>query len=258
MVPGHEIVGRVSRTGCRGVDLSRGTWWGSGVLWIPAGSVPPAKRAGKLLRERSRCSPTTAKTKTGPHAGGILFSHCGGRKLCSADSRDGLSPERAAPLLCAGITTYSPQTLEGGPGHHLGVVGLGGLGHMAVKFGVSLGAKVTVFSTSPHKREEAGFWAPTLLFLTKEKGPWTGLSNSFRFYPRHGFGAAQRGRPVGSPSSGRNAHSCGGPGRPGAAVALSRSLWAGKTMAGSLIGGIKETQEMLDYCAKAGIQRMWK
>jgi uncharacterized zinc-type alcohol dehydrogenase-like protein len=160
---------------------------------------------------------------------------------------DGVPLDRAAPLLCAGITTYSPLKHYGlKKGDRLGVVGLGGLGHMAVKFGHAMGAHVTVFSHSPGKRDDALKLGADDFLVTKDEA----ADNAGRFdfildtvSAKHDYNAyldllkrdgtmVLVGVPEPTPLS-------------AAALIMKR-----KKLGGSLIGGIRETQEMLDFCAK--------
>jgi uncharacterized zinc-type alcohol dehydrogenase-like protein len=254
MVPGHEIVGRVSRTGAEVNRFKPGNLVGVGCFVDSCRTCSPCQSGQENYCENGPLFTYNSKDKAGNVTRGGYSSHIVVNENYVLKIPAGLSPERTAPLLCAGITTYSPlKHWKVGPGQSLGVVGLGGLGHMAVKFGVSLGAKVTVFSTSPSKREAAGLLGAHAFVLTKEKGAMDGLSGAFDFV-------------LDTVSASHNVDVLlnllrregtlvfvGAPGDP---VPMSPfSLIMGrKNMAGSLIGGIKETQEMLDDCAKAGIQ----
>jgi uncharacterized zinc-type alcohol dehydrogenase-like protein len=168
-----------------------------------------------------------------------------------------ISPElplaNVAPLLCAGITTYSPlKHFNVGPGKRVGVVGLGGLGHMGVKFAAALGAEVTVFSTSPSKEQDARDLGAHNFVVTKDPQKLEPLASSFDFIldtvsAPHDLnmylsllrrdGAMVL---VGIPEKPAEVHAT--------SLAANR-----RTLAGSSIGGIRETQEMLDYCAEKNI-----
>jgi len=160
----------------------------------------------------------------------------------------GIPLERAAPLLCAGITTYSPLKHFGlKKGDRLGVVGLGGLGHMAVKFGHAMGAHVTVLSHSPGKRDDALKLGADDFLITKDEATFTDNAGRFDFIldtvsAKHDYnaylGLLRRdgvmvlvGVPEPTPLS------------------ASSLIMKRKKLGGSLIGGIRETQEMLDFCA---------
>jgi uncharacterized zinc-type alcohol dehydrogenase-like protein len=165
----------------------------------------------------------------------------------------GLDPAGAAPLLCAGITTYSPLRQFGcKAGDRVGVVGLGGLGHMAVKLAKSMGAHVTVLSTSADKAEDARRLGASDFAVTKDAGTFQKLAGKLDLIidtvsAPHDYNAY-----LGLLRPRRAMALVGAP--PGAASLHPFSLiMGGKTLAGSLIGGIAETQEMLDHCAKHGI-----
>jgi uncharacterized zinc-type alcohol dehydrogenase-like protein len=164
----------------------------------------------------------------------------------------GLDPAGAAPLLCAGITTYSPLRRWGiKPGDRVGVVGLGGLGHMGVKLAVSMGAHVTVLSTSTDKEADARRLGASDFLVTKDAA-FAQSSARFDFLldtvsAPHDYNAylgllRPRGAMV----------LVGAPSTPSSIHAFSLIL-GGKQLAGSMIGGIAETQEMLDHCAKHNI-----
>jgi uncharacterized zinc-type alcohol dehydrogenase-like protein len=164
----------------------------------------------------------------------------------------GIPLERAAPLLCAGITTYSPLKHFGlKKGDKLAVVGLGGLGHMGVKFGKALGAHVTVLSHSPNKRQDALKLGADDFIATKDEDVFLENAGRFNFIldtvsAKHDYNEYLRllhydgimvlvGVPEPSP------------------LAASSLILKRRTLAGSLIGGIRETQEMLDFCGEKGI-----
>jgi alcohol dehydrogenase (NADP+) len=166
---------------------------------------------------------------------------------------DQLLLDRVAPLLCAGITTYSPlKTWKVGAGHRVGVLGLGGLGHMAVKFAASFGAEVTVLSRSPHKEADARrLGAHRFLQTTQEAQVKSGASY-FDFIidtvaTRHDYNL-----PVNMLKTDGTLICLGAPPEPIELQAFPL-LFQRRRVVGSLIGGIPETQEMLDYCAAKNI-----
>jgi uncharacterized zinc-type alcohol dehydrogenase-like protein len=165
----------------------------------------------------------------------------------------GLDPAGAAPLLCAGITTYSPLRQWGcKAGDRVGVVGLGGLGHMAVKLAASMGAEVTMLSTSPAKEADARRLGATGFALTKDDATFDALRGRFDLIidsisAPHDYNKHLRLlRPLGTMVL------LGVPPEP-TPVAAHALISGNKRLAGSLIGGIAETQEMLDYCGAHGI-----
>jgi uncharacterized zinc-type alcohol dehydrogenase-like protein len=158
-----------------------------------------------------------------------------------------------APLLCAGITTYSPLRHWGvGKGHKLAVLGLGGLGHMGVKFGVAFGAEVTVLSTSPSKEEDAKKLGAHHFVVTSDPEQIKTAQGTFDFIldtvsAEHDFNMYL------SLLRTNGVMMCvGAPSKPAEISAFSL-LGGRKSVAGSGIGGIKETQEMLDFCAENNI-----
>jgi uncharacterized zinc-type alcohol dehydrogenase-like protein len=158
-----------------------------------------------------------------------------------------------APLLCAGITTYSPlRHWKVGKGHKLAVLGLGGLGHMAVKFGVSFGAEVTVLSTSPEKEAAAKALGAHHFVVTSDRDQIEAVKSSFDFI-LDTVSAEHNMNMYLSLLKRDGVHIIVGiPNKPHQVSAFS--LLAGRrSLAGSGIGGIKETQEMLDYCAEHNI-----
>ena len=158
-----------------------------------------------------------------------------------------------APLLCAGITTYSPlKHWKVGPGQKVGVVGLGGLGHMGVKLAASMGAEVTVFSTSESKKQDALRLGAKHVVISKNEKEMAAAANQFDFILNtvsapHDINAytnclKKNGTMVLVGVPDKNPE-----------LAAINLIFGRKSIAGSLIGGIKETQEMLDYCAKHNI-----
>jgi len=159
----------------------------------------------------------------------------------------------AAPLLCAGITTYSPlRYWKVGKGHKLAVLGLGGLGHMAVKFGVAFGAEVTVLSTSPTKEADAKELGAHHFVVTKDATQLANVVGSFDFI-LDTVSAPHDINMYLSLLKTNGVHICVGvPPTPYDLHAFSL-IGGRKSLVGSLIGGLPETQEMLDYCAANNI-----
>ena len=166
---------------------------------------------------------------------------------------DKLDLAATAPLLCAGITTYSPlRHWKVGKGHKLAVVGLGGLGHMGVKFGVAFGADVTVLSTSPKKKDDALRLGAHHFVVTSDEAEINAAKGTFDFIldtvsAEHDFNMY-----LSLLKTDGTMICVGVPPKP--AMVAAFSLLAGrKSLAGSGIGGLAETQEMLDYCAENNI-----
>jgi uncharacterized zinc-type alcohol dehydrogenase-like protein len=155
-----------------------------------------------------------------------------------------------APLLCAGITTYSPMKHWGvGKGQRVGVVGLGGLGHMALKFGHAFGAHVTQFTTSPGKEADAKRLGADEVVVTKDPAALARLSNSFDFILDTVSAPHDVNPFLAMLKRDKSMVLVGVPEKPMAVAAFSL-LGKRRNLAGSAIGGIAETQEMLDFCAE--------
>ena len=166
---------------------------------------------------------------------------------------DKLDLAAVAPLLCAGITTYSPlRHWKVGKGSKIGVVGLGGLGHMAVKFGAAFGAEVTLFSTSPDKEADGRKLGAKHFVMTKDPENFKKIANTLDFIidtvsAPHDYSAYLGTLKL------DGAMVCVGVPTDNISFPPFSVIMGRKSLAGSAIGGIKETQEMLDYCAEKGI-----
>jgi uncharacterized zinc-type alcohol dehydrogenase-like protein len=159
----------------------------------------------------------------------------------------------AAPLLCAGITTYSPlRHWRVGKGHKLGVMGLGGLGHMAVKFGKAFGAKVTVLSTSQNKAEDAKKLGAKNFILTTDEKQVKEHAGTLDFILSTVAAKHDLNIPLSLLKTDGTLIMVGAPDKP-LDLQPTSLIMKRKSMAGSLIGGIKETQEMLNFCGKKKI-----
>ena len=161
--------------------------------------------------------------------------------------------EKVAPLLCAGITTYSPlKYWKIGKGHKVGIVGLGGLGHMAIKFAESFGADVTVFSRTASKEADARKLGAHNFVLSTDEEQVKSLANYFDFIVDTVAAKHDYNLYLNMIKTDGTLICLGAPPEP-AEVAVFNLLFQRRGIVGSLIGGIPETQEMLDYCAEHGI-----
>jgi uncharacterized zinc-type alcohol dehydrogenase-like protein len=253
MVPGHEIVGSVAAVGGDVTRWRVGETVGVGVF-VDSCRECDSCRAG----EEQYCERGMTVTYNGRERDGATPTYGGYAERIVVDENyvlripDGIPHDRAAPLLCAGITTYSPiRHFGGAEGEEAAVLGLGGLGHMGVKFLKALGARVTVLSHSPGKRDDAGRLGADDFVVTSEDGAFKENAQRFSFIldtvsAAHDYNAYLRmlrrdgtmvivGLPDPSPLD------------PGALIDKRRRL------AGSVIGGIRETQEMLDLCAERDV-----
>ena len=254
MVPGHEIVGRVKQVGAEVTKFKAGDYAGVGCFVDSCGTCENC-RADVEQFCQVHCAQTynsTEMDKTTPTYGGyssqIVVKEDYALKISDSENLAAI-----APLLCAGITTYSPlRKFKVGEGSKVGIVGLGGLGHMGVKLAAAMGANVTVFSTSPSKEADARKLGAHNFVVSKDAEAMKSLAGQFDFIldcvsAEHDLnsylnllrlnGALVL---VGAPENALPVH------------AFS-VIPNNRTLAGSMIGGIRETQEMLDFCAEKGI-----
>jgi alcohol dehydrogenase (NADP+) len=255
MVPGHEIVGRVSAVGAKVTRFKAGDLAGVGCMVGSCGACRNCREGLEQYCEKGFIGTYNGLEKDGktPTQGGYSA-----RIVVDEDFvlriHEGQSLPGVAPLLCAGITTFSPiRHFDVGPGARLGVLGLGGLGHMAVKFGRAAGAEVTVLSTSPKKREDAARLRADDFLLTTDDKALAAAANRFDFIidtvsaPHDLTTFARLLRRDGKLIL------LGAPDKPATLPAFSL-IFGRRSVAGSLIGGIRETQDMLDLCAKKNIE----
>ena len=253
-VPGHEIVGRVGRIGREVKKFKEGDLAAVGCL-VDSDRVCENCRAG--LEQFCEQGATLTYNSKDPHTGGITYGGYSKSIVVDQDFvfrlSDKLDMASAAPLLCAGITTWSPlRRWKVGRGQKVGVVGLGGLGHMAVQFANAFGAEVTLFTTSEKKMADAKRLGAHEVVISKDEEAMEKQSRRFDFLidtvsASHDLNAylALLKRDgvlvlVGIPAE-------------AIPVDAFHLLVPRRQLAGSLIGGIAETQEMLDFCAERGI-----
>jgi alcohol dehydrogenase (NADP+) len=254
MVPGHEIVGKVVSVGNKVKKFRTGDTAGVGCL---VDSCRECENCKEGLEQY--CQGGFVLTYSGMEKDGKTVTQGGYSTKIVVDERfvlkisDKLSPASAAPLLCAGITMYSPlRHWKVGKGHKVAVIGLGGLGHMAIKFAKSFGAEVTVLSTSPGKKADAMKLGAHNFVLTTDEEQLKTVANSFHFIldtlsANHDYAAYVNLLKV------NGTLICVGlPSEPMHLPAFN-IVFTRKCVAGSLIGGLPETQEMLDYCAEHNI-----
>ena len=255
VVPGHEIVGRVSAVGNKVTKFRSGDLAGVGVMVDSCRECPNCRKGleqyctvGGMVGTYSAHDRRNGEITQGGYSKQIVVHEDFVFRL-----PDKLPLAGVAPLLCAGITTYSPlRHWKVGKGHKLAVVGLGGLGHMAVKFGASFGAEVTLLSTSPGKEKDARRLGAHKFALTSDAAQLKALAGYFDFIidtvsAKHDYNLylnllATDGTMI-----------CVGIPPTPAEVQLFSLMSGRHSLAASGIGGIPETQEMLDYCAKHGI-----
>jgi uncharacterized zinc-type alcohol dehydrogenase-like protein len=252
-VPGHEIVGRVIKVGSAVTKFKPGDIAAVGCMVDSDGNCPECQAGLEQF-----CPHMTLTFKSpDAHLGGITY----GGYSDSIVVKDhfvlrvpsNLNLAGAAPLLCAGITTYSPMRHWGvAKGKKVGVVGLGGLGHMAIKFAHAFGAHVVVFTTSPNKKEDALRLGADGVVISRNADEMKSHAGSFDFIldavsAEHDINSyIQLLRRDG------NITLVGAPPKPLAVSAFSL-IFKRCSLSGSNIGGITETQEMLDFCGKHNI-----
>jgi uncharacterized zinc-type alcohol dehydrogenase-like protein len=252
-VPGHEIAGRVSRVGPKVTKFKVGDLAAVGCL------VDSCRTCPECLAGLQQYCPDNIQTYNGPDkiSGGSTFGGYSENIVVDEAYTLKVSPKvnlaATAPLLCAGITTYSPlKHWKVGPGHKVGIVGLGGLGHMGVKFAHAFGAHVVLFTTSPGKEADAQRLGADEVVLSKDPAAMARHLRSLDFIldcvsAQHDVNAYLNLLKLDGALT-----LVGVPEHPLPVAAFS--LIAGRrSFAGSGIGGLPETQEMLDFCAEHGI-----
>jgi alcohol dehydrogenase (NADP+) len=254
IVPGHEIVGRVVRVGKQVKKFKTGDLAGVGCLVDSCRECSNCKQGLEQYCENGSVGTYNAYERDGKTVtyGGYSSQIVTDENFVLKVS-DKLPLEGVAPLLCAGITTYSPlRYWKVGKGHKLGVLGLGGLGHMAVKFGAAFGAEVTMLSTSPEKEADARRLGAHRFALTKDPDQIKALKGHFDFIIDT-VSAPHDYQTYLSLLRTNGVMICVGAPPAPAQVAAFDLIGNRKSIAGSMIGGLPETQEMLDYCAKHNI-----
>jgi len=253
VVPGHEIVGRVRRVGAAVTKVKPGDWAGVGCL---VNSCRTCSRCQRGLE--NYCERGATMTYNSPEAdGGVTYG--GYSDHVVVDEHFVLRVKHAehqlaavAPLLCAGITTYSPLRHWGaGPGKKVGVIGLGGLGHMAVKLAHAMGAEVALFTRSQGKVKDAKRLGADATVISSDAAAMA-QAKGFDLIVNTVSAALDVNPYLNMLNSDGAMVLVGVPDRP-LAVAGFPLIMGRRSLAGSLIGGLAETQEMLDFCAERGI-----
>jgi len=250
MVPGHEIVGTAEQVGAEVKKFRVGDSVGVGCFVDSCRTCSSCAKGLEQYCETGMIFTYNGVDKDGQPTYGGYSNQIVVDEQYALTVPDGLSLEGVAPLICAGITTYSPLRQWGvGKGHKLAVVGLGGLGHMAVKIGRALGAEVTVLSRSDRKRQDAKRLGASDFASTSQAGTFTRLARTFDFVIDT----------VSAPHD-LNAHLdllttdgtylLVGASPESIPVDAFSLILRRRRLVGSLIGGIRETQEMLDFCGE--------
>ena len=252
-VPGHEIVGRVTKVGAAVKKFRAGDLAAVGCMVDSDGTCPECKAGLQQF------CPNFTLTYNFPdkHLGGVTYG--GYSESIVVDENfvlhvpANLQPAGAAPLLCAGITTYSPMRhWNVGKSKKVGVVGLGGLGHMGVKFAHALGAHVVVFTTSPKKKEDALRLGADEVVVSNDANEMQKHLGSFDFILDAVSADHDINAYINLLHRDGNIVMVGAPEKP-LAVSVFSLIMGRRSLSGSPIGGIGETQEMLDFCGKHNI-----
>jgi uncharacterized zinc-type alcohol dehydrogenase-like protein len=253
IVPGHEIVGRVTNVGSAVTKYKPGDLVGVGCM-VDSDNTCPACQDGL-----EQFCPKVTLTYNGAdkHLGGVTYG--GYSDSIVVDERfvlrvpPNLNLAGVAPLLCAGITTYSPLRHWGvTTGTKVGVVGLGGLGHMAVKFADAFGAHVVVFTTSPGKKQDALRLGADEVVISRNTDEMQQHAGSFDFILDTVSAPHDLNAYLALLKLDGTMTLVGAPEKPTPVAAFSL-IMGRRSLAGSTIGGIAETQEMLDFCGEHGI-----
>ncbi|GGR99214.1 dehydrogenase [Streptomyces humidus] len=253
MVPGHEIAGVVSEVGPGVTRFAVGDRVGVGCLVDSCRECDNCKAGHEQYCTGGSVGTYNAVGKDGePTYGGYA------RKIVVDENfvvriPDGLALDVAAPLLCAGITTYSPlKRWNAGPGKKVAVLGMGGLGHMAVKIAHALGAEVTVLSQSLRKKDDGLRLGADHYYATADEKTFQELRGSFDLILSTVSAPLDFNAYLSLLKAEGALVNVGAPEEP-ISLNLFSVIGGGKTLAGSAIGGIAETQEMLDFCAAHGL-----
>lgn len=255
VIPGHEIIGRVTATGSSVTRFKPGQLVGVGCLVDSCRTCSSCRdhlenyRTGGMVMTYGSPDPVMGGMTAGGYSRDIVVN-----EDFVLSIPENLDPAGAAPLLCAGITTYSPlRHWNVGPGSKVGVMGLGGLGHMAVQLAAAMGADVTVFTTTPAKAADAASLGATSTVISTDAAAMEKSAASLDFIVNT----------VAAPllldpfllTLKRDGVMClvGVPPTPHPPHSAMDLVFHRKSIAGSLIGGIRETQEMLDFCGAHGI-----
>ncbi|PCE21967.1 hydroxyacid dehydrogenase [Paraburkholderia acidicola] len=255
VVPGHEIVGRVTAVGA-GVTRHRvGDLVGVGCLVDSCRTCPSCAEGLEQYCENgfvgtyNGADRVTGDITLGGYSTSLVVD-----EAFVLGVPDNLDPAGVAPLLCAGITTYSPlRQWNVGPGHKVGIVGLGGLGHMGVKFARALGAHVVLFTTSPSKIEDAKRLGAHEVVISKNQEEMETHLNSFDFILNTVAAQHDLNPFINLLKRDGTMTLVGAPEHDHPSPQVFGLIFKRRRLAGSLIGGIAETQEMLDFCGEHGI-----
>ena len=255
-VPGHEIVGRVSAVGDGVSKFKVGDLVGVGCMVDSCQHCQPCNDGLEQYCENGFTGTydSPEQISRANTLGGYSDHIVVHEKFVLRVSHDEKDLAAVAPLLCAGITTYSPlRQWQVGPGMKVGIVGLGGLGHMGVKIAAAMGAHVVLFTTSAGKKADALRLGAKEVVVSKNEDEMAAHANSFDFILNTVAAPHNLDAFLALLKLDGTMTLVGAPGTPHPSPNVFGLIMKRRRLAGSLIGGIAETQEMLDFCAEHGI-----
>jgi uncharacterized zinc-type alcohol dehydrogenase-like protein len=253
VVPGHEIVGVVAEVGSAVTGHRVGDRVGVGCMVGSCGECANCLDGNEQYCLQGMVATYAGTDRDGTTTQGGYSSHVVVDAGFVLRVPDGIDPAAAAPLLCAGITTFSPLRRWGaGPGRQVAVVGLGGLGHLAVKLAAAMGAEVTVLSQSLKKQEDGLRLGATSYSATSDPDTFAQLAGRFDLVVNTVSAPVDVDAYLSLLAVDGALVNVGAPAEPLSLNVMSL-IGGRRTYAGSMIGGIAETQEMLDFCARHGI-----
>ncbi|GAA5228483.1 NAD(P)-dependent alcohol dehydrogenase [Paeniglutamicibacter antarcticus] len=253
LAPGHEIAGIVTKVGSAVTRHAVGDRVGVGCMVNSCGQCANCQAGEEQYCLRGNTGTYGAIDRDGTMTQGGYSTHIVVTEDFVLRIPDALELDVAAPLLCAGITTFSPLRRWGaGPGKNVAIVGLGGLGHMAVKIACAMGATVTVLSQSLKKQEDGLRLGADHYYATSDEATFSELAGSFDLIINTVSASLDINAYLQLLGLDGTLVSVGAPAEP-LPVQASSLIGARRTFAGSMIGGIRETQQMLDFCAERGI-----
>ncbi len=253
VVPGHEMVGRVAQVGENVTKVAEGDLVGIGCIADSCRSCDPCHAGDEHYCNSGFVMTFNSTNLAGEKTWGGYSSHYTIHEHYVVKIPDGLDPAGAAPLLCGGITVYTPLTrFEAGPGKRVGVAGLGGLGHLAIKMAKAMGAHTTMITGSPGKIPDAERLGADDVVLTSDPDQVAAHAGSFDLIVNTISGEHDVNAYL--PYLSRKGVLCyvGAPQVP-LPLVMGLLIFGDKVMAGSLIGGIPSTEEMLEFCAQHNI-----
>ncbi|MEM5387384.1 NAD(P)-dependent alcohol dehydrogenase [Paraburkholderia phymatum] len=255
VVPGHEIVGRVTKVGPQVSKYKAGDLVGVGCLVDSCRTCASCQEGLEQYCENGFVGTYNGNDRV---TGAVTYGGYSTQLVVDESFvlrvPENLDPAGVAPLLCAGITTYSPlRTWGAGPGKKVGIVGLGGLGHMGVKLAHAMGAHVVLFTTSPSKIDDAKRLGADEVVISKNQAEMDAHANSFDLIVNTVAAQHDLNPFINLLKRDGTLTLVGAPEHDHPSPQVFNLIMKRRRLAGSLIGGIAETQEMLDFCGKHGI-----